>query len=339
MKKIYVLFTMLLALGFGNLMAQGQGLCTYSQDSVKQTVLELPQQDGKCIYLLVLEDSGNDGWDGASIDVSIAEGDATNYKVTPQDGECLTIPIYIEEGQSIDLTYWNGANETEHSFYLYDSNGDLAIDNEGTTMAVGPNIPANEQFRVKATCPFSNCNGELLETDMFVQGLLCPDEPVFWQIVDSNGDIVYAAGPTIDIAELQQDSIFLEKCEEYTLVFGSSIGTDWASLSWRLRTLDPNYGDLLFQGIRVIAGDNPAPADFVDGMLMQNITIPCEPKADDLIVIEGGDPATCTYVGIDIDGDTVLDSDVNFPLVEPISSYPQLGDVLCESPAVTVDDV
>ncbi len=340
MKKIYGLFTFLLAFSFGNLMAQGTGLCSYNTpDSVKQEILSLPHVDGKCIYLLVLEDTGGDGWDGASIDVSVAEAwPAENYKVTPADTSCVTIPLYVEDGETIDLTYWNGANVTEHSFYLYDAEGKLALDENGNTMAVGPGIPANQQFRVKAQCPYSGCDDEQIMLEFnTIATQISPIEPIFWEIRDSNGDIVYNAGPTIEVDELDVDSIFLNKCEQYMIVLGSSIGTDWNGVRWELLHTDPNYGTLRSGDTRIFANDSPASSNFVDGMLMYDLTVPCIPAVpSEPIVITGGDPATCMYGGIDGNGDGVLDSTITLPLIEPVRCYPQMQHMCCDGKAVNV---
>jgi gliding motility-associated-like protein len=96
-----------------------------------------------CDYVLDLVDTFGDGWNGNSIDVTVA-GVTTNYS---PGGTGQTVTLSVTHGDQIDLQ-WNatGSWQSENEIYLYDSDGVL-IFSDGT-----PGIPSTTLNSFTADC-------------------------------------------------------------------------------------------------------------------------------------------------------------------------------------------
>ncbi len=81
-------------------------------------------------YTINFFDSFGDGWDGASIDVSIDMGSATSYTIL--NGSSGNAKFTVPEGAtSLVVTYTPGNFEEEHSYNIADPNGNQAAADAG----------------------------------------------------------------------------------------------------------------------------------------------------------------------------------------------------------------
>ncbi len=108
---------------------------------------QLPAQIS-CQYTLELYDSFGDGWNGASITVTI-NGESTDYTIgfADNDGEFLIVPLTISDDDEISLSYFPGTFENEVTYFLYDADGILVF-NDGPFPMTGDDI-----FSFTGSCP------------------------------------------------------------------------------------------------------------------------------------------------------------------------------------------
>ncbi len=258
-------------------------------------IKDYPPADGKdCAYLLVLSDSGLNGWDGASLDVTIAEGQSTNYKVTVADGECLFIPIYVNDGEIIDLAYWNGAFETEHGLTLYNALGEIATDEDGVAVDFTGNITANSNIRVKADCPLNSCKDETENFSVRITMGNFPEEQS-WEIYDGTDDVTVQGTQVIGtnaniyngLAPGFQVSypVTLDLCNVYTFVAFDGFNDGWDSGIFEIFTSNLDYGtevtdptDSFFGQSLVLSGTG-----ILDETRLE-FTLPCAGECADVLV-------------------------------------------------------
>tara|TARA_B100000809_G_scaffold133200_1_gene130924 strand:+ start:100 stop:8400 length:8301 start_codon:yes stop_codon:yes gene_type:complete len=100
-----------------------------------------------CSYTLDMQDSFGDGWDGASIDVTINGAAYGNFTFTTGNTSVQSIPVC--SGELLELTYNTGAFENEHSYSLTDANGNAVFS------ASAPPT-AGLAYSNNAVCPSSN---------------------------------------------------------------------------------------------------------------------------------------------------------------------------------------
>ena len=298
---------------------------------IRELIKDISNCNG-CTYVLALGDDDSadptavsPGWDGASIDVAINEGAPASYKVITQDNNCTYIPLCVTDGGFIDLEYWNGAFEAEHNFSLYKADGNLATDIYGAPVQYIGTPPVGTLIRVKSECPAPVCEGNTLDLT-FEPENGNNDEPLFYEIQDAAGNIIFSRGPATS-NDLEGGTVTLNKCETYTLVFGSSAGAG-ALLSWdntwmNITASEEEYNckgpfnDEFYMFRRIRPRLNPAL-----GMVMTEFTIPCTPpEADRVDVLANGD---CEYTG-----------ELNYPLLEPEVCY-NTCHLDCGPPAVTI---
>ena len=108
---------------------------------LQATVLGAPTA---CDWVLQMDDSFGDGWNGSSLTVTI-DGVASTYTVPFGDQNIVTIPV--NSGDVIELTYAPGNYESEVSYILLDDAGN-------TVFTDGPN-----PFVGLAWTGTANCNG------------------------------------------------------------------------------------------------------------------------------------------------------------------------------------
>ncbi|MBL4592311.1 MAG: T9SS type A sorting domain-containing protein, partial [Flavobacteriales bacterium] len=78
-----------------------------------------------CSYTLDMQDSFGDGWDGASIDITINGSLYLNTTVLAGNSFSEVIPVC--DGDLLELVYNIGAFENEHSYTLIDANGTTVL--------------------------------------------------------------------------------------------------------------------------------------------------------------------------------------------------------------------
>jgi len=95
-----------------------------------------------CAWTLQMDDAAFDGWNGASLTVSV-NGSATDYAV-PFGGQSIEI-IPVQSGDPITLTYSQGFWENEVSYILTDDQGTIIFQD-------GPNPSPGQVWAGNATC-------------------------------------------------------------------------------------------------------------------------------------------------------------------------------------------
>ena len=91
-------------------------------------------------WVIDMQDSYGDGWNGASITVS-AGGVATDYTITGSEGQFIvTAPV----GELFTFTFNSGAWDSEITYQITDPNGKVQADH-GPTPSVGP-ISLDDDF-------------------------------------------------------------------------------------------------------------------------------------------------------------------------------------------------
>lgn len=100
-----------------------------------------------CEYTLLLFDSFGDGWNGATLTVSV-DGSSEVFTIDPfsGDGSFAEFTFTAADGQELILDYSPGVFENEVTYELYDSEGNLVF-------ADGPFPGIGEVFVGTATCP------------------------------------------------------------------------------------------------------------------------------------------------------------------------------------------
>ncbi len=93
----------------------------------------------QCNYVLVMQDSWGDGWNGGFIDVSVA-GVVTTYTFdatvgTPLGDEWI-VPIAVNPADVITLTVTNGQYPTEQAYELRDATGTV-VHSDGSVPCIG----------------------------------------------------------------------------------------------------------------------------------------------------------------------------------------------------------
>ncbi len=96
--------------------------------------------DPVCYYMLDMQDSYGDGWNGASIDVSINGIAAGSYQVDQILGGQLDVQqtdtVYAYTGDVVDFSFTSGAWDGEITFQIYDPLG-IQLGSYGTNPATG----------------------------------------------------------------------------------------------------------------------------------------------------------------------------------------------------------
>ena len=134
-----------------------------------------------CNYRLEMYDSFGDGWNGASIDLSVA-GTSTNYTVPAGNSEIVTFAV--TDGDALTLNYSGGTFENEVTYFLYDSEDNLVFSD-------GPNPATGLVFEGTAACP--TCPKIEAESITFTSS---PGGAVVtWDAAAVAGDYVVEYGP------------------------------------------------------------------------------------------------------------------------------------------------
>lgn len=101
-------------------------------------------------YTLVMNDSYGDGWNGASLTVTI-DGTATDYSVTSAQGASNTETFTVPEGTStFTIAYNSGAWDSEVTYTISHDNGAGKVQ---TALAEGPNPTIGTDGKTMSICP------------------------------------------------------------------------------------------------------------------------------------------------------------------------------------------
>ena len=277
--------------------------CTSARIPVNLTILDCANPQGACTYLLVLEDTGADGWDGASIDVSVNLAPPNNYKLSTSDCDMALIPISANEGSFFDLTYWNGANESEHSWYVLDPLGNIATDINEIEANYGPNPPSNTDFRIKLECP-EQCT----ETENYQLVVTLGAYPLTmaWEFTNAADDVIASGGTAENYMGLAPGTVIVEAdfdlatCEDYIFRTLDGSGNGWAGGTWSFQSTDPN------RGIPVLDEEGEATGFYeivgggggFDFERINRFTIPCKPSdCPDELTLIANDIPNCQMTG------------------------------------------
>lgn len=278
--------------------------------------------DAACMYVLVLEDSGNNGWDAASIDVSINEAPPDNYKITAQQMGLAAIPICINDGGILDFEYWNGAFESEHSWYVLDPNGNIATDVNGNSVHYETNPPAGERIRIKADCPNTTCENQ---EEAFIISVLLGDNPdgMGWELTSGTGSVISSSelgdyGGML-AGTIVNDTIFLDLCDDY--VFNTTgHGSSWHNGDWSILTQNIAYGTAILDQNHPHHGN----MELLTGtgtVLVSNMefTLPCPPECVGPIELTGASLDDCSLANL------------QFPVPEPSICSPNCSPTSLDS--------
>ena len=202
-----------------------------------------PCTDG-CAHYLEITDSGSDGWEGASLMVSVNEGASETIKLSASEGPCRIIQYCLSDGETLDLQYWEGADNFEHGFNVIGFDGEILLAN-------GPG-PSTDMNRVTASCPDVGCAGETIDATVRITTGAFPDF-MSWEIYDGFNN-VNCQGPQVvgvtanTYAGLAPGTVItvpvqFEACEEYTVALFDGFNIGWNGATWELITDDIDYGN------------------------------------------------------------------------------------------------
>ncbi len=251
--------------------------------------------DGKdCVYFLELTDTGANGWDGASVDVAVSGAAPVNYKMTVADGACVIYPIYVNDGETIELAYWNGAFEMEHGLSVYDATGALATDENGDPVTFTGNIPANTPYLVKADCPINSCKDQSETFTVRITMGLFPEEQS-WEIYEGLASASSQGAQVIGVnantyAGLSpgfqaEYAVELDLCQTYTFVAFDGFNDGWDVGAFEILSSNADYGTQITDPNDPQAGASLvlAGTGFVDETRTE-FTLPCSPVCEDVVL-------------------------------------------------------
>ena len=80
----------------------------------------------QCHYTIDMQDSFGDGWNGASVDVTVNGAPATSFGFT--NGFSSSDSLFTLAGDIVEFNFVSGNWDTEISFQIYDPLGDTILD-------------------------------------------------------------------------------------------------------------------------------------------------------------------------------------------------------------------
>lgn len=96
-----------------------------------------------CTYQLDMFDSFGDGWNGASLTITVGGVPSTYTIATGSQGNAT---ITVEDGDDLELSYTSGVFENEVTYFLYNADGNLVF-------SAGPFPPVGVVYTGVASCP------------------------------------------------------------------------------------------------------------------------------------------------------------------------------------------
>ncbi len=285
-----------------------------------------------CNYFLVLEDSANNGWEGASIDVSLNEDTPVNYKLP--SGNCNAgyevISFVVQSGHTIDVEYWETTNAEEHAWVILDWNQDTVLasgyDANGQN-TVAPTVAISNSERVKTACP-SCCTEELVDVLIRITLGDNPEEQSWelaegyvndsiqgTQIIGINGILYQGLDPGAHV----EYTVTLDKCQAYTFSSFDAMNDGWNGGSWEVITSDINYGteitslaDPAYGNSLLLSGPSNLAFTDIDRVSFNAPCQNCYPENSSVDVFGG---TACQWSGV-------------LPVNEPYVCYPNCNHAL-----------
>ena len=103
-----------------------------------------------CEYVLTMIDDFGDGWNGATLTITIGNN-ATVYTLNQidDDGDSASVFIPVMEGASIELFYTSGSFPGEVEYSFFDAEGNILFQDG----QMGGEPADGQVFSVIATCP------------------------------------------------------------------------------------------------------------------------------------------------------------------------------------------
>lgn len=219
-----------------------------------------------CVYTLNMMDSYGDGWNGASLDVSI-NGLVTSYTVlnTDNDGNFNIVPLSIVEGALITLTYNSGSFSNEVTYELLNPDG-VAVFSDGPSPASGL------VYEGVGECP-ACIAPSILNLEVTTLGL---DATIDWEDVSGansftveygvgcfevgQGTTVTTNESMVEITDLLPNSLYSYFLSSDCGDEGSSVVTGPFFFETTAECIAPLNADIFLEGVDQVAIDWTSPA-------------------------------------------------------------------------------
>ena len=111
-------------------------VCSGAQIQLQGGVANTPPPLPPCVYTIDLVDTFGDGWNGASVDITVG-GVTSNYTMTT--GSNASYTFTVNDGESVDVAFNSGTFDSECVYTITDCNGNQVF-------ADGPNPTVGNAF-------------------------------------------------------------------------------------------------------------------------------------------------------------------------------------------------
>ncbi len=219
MKKIFTLFTLFLTYAFAS---------------------------AQCGYVIEMQDSWGDGWNGASIDVSVNGSIIANVTVSNVAGAGDTVSVDVLSGDAVDFSFNSGTYDNEITFQITDPTG-ASLGSFGPSPATGSflthtsNSTCNTHFAVNTQLITVGANGMYAGGGVLGDALAVP-------LSDEDGDGTWEGFATVPTSG-----------GNYIFLNSPSNGGDWGAkedlsgqacadpANWNDRIIAPFTGNQMLQ--------------------------------------------------------------------------------------------
>ncbi len=143
-------------------------------------------QSSSCEYILELRDGFGDGWNGASIQLSL-NGEITVYDLDNQtdNGLLERIILDVNTGDQVSITYNRGLYDEEVSWFFIDPEGEILIEFNG-------NPQVGEVFNQTLNCP--TCIGPQIN-EIILEDVRASTADITWSTINQqSGQFVVEVG-------------------------------------------------------------------------------------------------------------------------------------------------
>lgn len=171
-----------------------------------------------CEYVLTMIDSYGDGWNGATLTITVGNNsEIYSLNQVDDDGDSATVFIPVMEGDSIKLSYISGFFPTEVEYTFFDAEGNVVF--QDGQMGLEP--MSGMVFAGIATCP--SCSPPL-RASVEVERIRAFRADISWRPTDLGGNVLIeydttgfstgtgntraAAGATASLFNLQENTAY-----------------------------------------------------------------------------------------------------------------------------------